>query len=100
MAKQSVIQRELKRKTLIGKFAVQRSALLEELQKDPSFEKKLILQKRIQKLPRDTSRVRSRNRCAQTGRARGYFRHFDLSRHMLRDCGHVGLIPGLTKSSW
>lgn len=100
MPKQSVLQRQLRRKTLIIKFGDQRSSLLQKLQKTPLFEEKLIIQEKIQKLPRDAAKVRSRNRCAKTGRARGYFRYFDLSRHMLRECGHIGLIPGLKKSSW
>lgn len=100
MPKKSIIQREFKRKILISKFGRQRVALLQKLSQTACFDHKLVLREQIQKLPRDTSKVRSRNRCSQTGRARGYFRYFDLSRHMLREHGHLGFISGLTKSSW
>ena len=54
----------------------------------------------LQSLPRDSSKSRLRNRCAITGRPRGFYRKFRLSRVMLRELGNKGLIPGLTKSSW
>lgn len=95
-----MLQRELKRKNLIVKFGVQRKELLQKLGQAQLFDEKLVIREKIQKLPRNTAKVRSRNRCAQTGRARGYFRYFDMSRHMLRELGHLGFIAGLTKSSW
>lgn len=100
MAKRSLLERESKRLILIEKFGTIRKELLKQLCKAELFDKKLSIYEKIQKLPRNSAKVRSRNRCAQTGRARGYFRYFNMSRHMLRELGHQGFIPGLTKSSW
>lgn len=100
MAKKSIIERELKRKALVNKFEKLRNELLQRLKRTHAFEEKLLINEQIQKLPRNTSRVRIRNRCVETGRARGYFRYFALSRNMLRELGHQGLLTGVTKSSW
>ena len=56
--------------------------------------------KKLQKMPRDTSRIRVRNRCELTGRPRGYYRDFKLSRIKFRELAHQGMIPGVTKASW
>jgi small subunit ribosomal protein S14 len=100
MAKKSMLQRELKRKKLVHKYAKKRKELLALFNKVESLDDKLMISSKIQKLPRNSSSTRVRNRCWRTGRPRGYFRFFGLSRNSLREMAHQGLIPGLTKSSW
>lgn len=89
MAKESMKAREAKRKKLVEKYAAKR----EELKKAGDFVA-------LQKLPRNSSKIRVRNRCNLTGRPRGYMRDFGVSRNVFRDMVLFGLIPGLTKSSW
>jgi small subunit ribosomal protein S14 len=89
MAKESMKAREVKRKKLVEKYAAKR----EELKKAGDSVG-------LQKLPRNSSKVRMRNRCNLTGRPRGYMRDFGVSRVTFRDMVLFGLIPGLTKSSW
>merc|ERR1711968_300972 len=100
MAKQSMIQREYKRERLIAKHAKKRKALQEELKNVSSFQERLSLYKKFEKIPRNSSPSRHRNRCWVTGRSRGYYKDFGLSRHVLREMANEGLIPGLKKSSW
>ncbi|WP_317896934.1 30S ribosomal protein S14 [Aurantibacillus circumpalustris] len=89
MAKESMKAREVKRKRLVEKYAAKR----EELKKAGDSVG-------LQKLPRNSSKVRMRNRCNLTGRPRGYMRDFGVSRVTFREMVLFGLIPGLTKSSW
>ena len=89
MAKESMKAREAKRKRLIEKYAAKR----EELKTAGDFTA-------LQKLPRNSSKIRTRNRCKLTGRPRGYMRQFGVSRNVFREMVLFGLIPGLTKSSW
>ena len=100
MAKQSMIQRERKREKLIVKYASKRDSIKEELKNVKSFQERLELYKKFEKVPRNSSPSRNRNRCWVTGRSRGFYKDFGLSRHVLREMAHEGLIPGLTKSSW
>ena len=100
MAKQSMIQREKKRERLVAKYANKRESIKEELKKVNSFQERLTLYKKLESLPRNSSPSRRRNRCWVTGRSRGFYKDFGLSRHVLREMAHDGLIPGLTKSSW
>ena len=100
MAKQSMIQRERKREKLIVKQAIKRNSIKEELKNVQSFQERLELYKKFEKVPRNSSPSRNRNRCWVTGRSRGFYKDFGLSRHVLREMAHEGLIPGLTKSSW
>ena len=100
MAKQSVIKRQLKREALVEKYAVMRKTLKQEMKTADSFAKKLVIHTKLQKLPRDSSKVRLKNRCWKTGRARSVFRDFGLCRHMVRQMGNEGLLPGVIKSSW
>ena len=95
-----MIAREVKRKKLVKKYAAKRKSLLDEFNaaKDPM--KRLEIHRKIQGLPRNSAPNRIRNRCWATGRSRAYYRDFGLSRHVLREMAHEGLIPGLTKSSW
>jgi|TARA_B100000482_G_C12501149_1_gene256632 small subunit ribosomal protein S14 len=100
MAKQSMIQREHKRERLIIKHANKREAIKKELSNADSFTERLALYKKFEKIPRNSSPSRHRNRCWVTGRSQGFYRDFGLSRHVLREMGNEGLIPGLKKSSW
>jgi small subunit ribosomal protein S14 len=100
MAKKSMIQREIKRIKLNKKYSKKRDNLLLEYTKANSFESKISVHNKLQKLPRNSSKIRIRNRCWKTGRPRGYYRDFGLSRHVLREMAHDCLLPGVTKSSW
>nr|YP_010731999.1 ribosomal protein S14 [Kalinella pachyderma]WDY12913.1 ribosomal protein S14 [Kalinella pachyderma] len=100
MAKKSMIEREKKRQHLVNKYFERRYNLLEEIKIVSSLEKKLSLHRKLQRLPRNSSPTRLHNRCRLTGRPKGYYRDFGLSRHMLRELAHQGVLPGVTKSSW
>jgi len=101
MAKTSMVQRELKRAKLVNKYAGKRSALKAVIANpESSFEEKRDAVMALSKLPRDSSPVRQRNRCAQSGRPRGYFRKFGLCRNKLREAAMRGDVPGLRKASW
>ena len=101
MAKKSMIAREHKRIKMVLKFDVKRKALIEMI-RDPksSFEQKETAQIQLQKLPRDSSAIRVRNRCGITGRPHGYYRKFGLSRNKLREATMRGDVPGVVKASW
>ena len=100
MAKKSMIEREKKRIKLEKKYALKRSNLLKEYRDEKNFNIKLEIHSKIQKLPRNSAKNRIRNRCWKTGRPRGVFRDFGLSRHVFREMAHQCLLPGITKSSW
>lgn len=100
MAKKSMIQRELKRQRLVMKYAEKRADLKKQIKEAQFLKEKLSLHRKLQQLPKDSSPVRLHNRCLITGRPKGYFRDFGLSRHVLREMAHEGLLPGVTKSSW
>ncbi len=95
-----MIQREKKRERLVAKHSTKRESIKEELKKVSSFQERVVLYKKLESIPRNSSPSRQRNRCWVTGRSRGYYRDFGLSRHVLREMGNDGLIPGLKKSSW
>lgn len=100
MAKKSMIEREKKRVKLYNKYNVRRGELLEEYKNTKDFNLKLEIHSKIQKLPRNSSKIRIRNRCWKTGRPRGYYRDFGLSRHVLREMAHQCLVTGVKKASW
>ncbi|MEG3435563.1 30S ribosomal protein S14 [Pannus brasiliensis CCIBt3594] len=100
MAKKSMIEREKKRDLLREKYAAKRAELKEQFRTAEDFEEKLAIHQQLQELPRNSSPVRHRNRCKVTGRPRGYYRDFGLSRNVLREWAHQGLLPGVVKSSW
>ena len=101
MAKLSIIQREKKRATLVSKYAAKRDALREQLKNSNlEMEELLLLRRKLQKLPLNSSATRQRNRCSLTGRPRGVYRKFGLARNKLRELAMKGDIPGLVKSSW
>jgi len=100
MAKKSMIEREKKRIKLNNKYKIKRQDLLKQYQTTEDFNLKLEIHSKIQKLPRNSAKIRIRNRCWKTGRPRGYYRDFGVSRHVLREMAHQCLLPGVTKSSW
>ncbi|MGI0482301.1 30S ribosomal protein S14 [Geminocystis sp. CENA526] len=100
MAKKSMIARETKRAKLVAKYAKKRADLKEQIQATDDPLEKFELQRKFQRLPLNSSPYRQRNRCWVTGRPRGYYRDFGLSRNVLREWAHEGLLPGVVKSSW
>jgi small subunit ribosomal protein S14 len=101
MAKLAVKLREQKRRLIVAKFKTRRQALLDVL-RDPRAqdEDREAAREKLQKLPRDASPTRLRNRCAITGRPRGVYRKFGLGRNKLRDLALRGEVPGVIKASW
>jgi small subunit ribosomal protein S14 len=100
MAKKAMLERESKRKKLVSKYSEKRKNLLTELKTVSSLEEKFIINEKIQKLPRNSSNIRLRNRCWKTGRPRGYFRFFGLCRNAVREMSSDCFLPGVTKASW
>ncbi len=101
MAKQSLIQREIKRDNLVAKYAAKHAAfkaVANDAKK--SDEERAAARLGLQKLPRNANPTRQRNRCAITGRPRGTFRQFGLARAKIRELAFAGDIPGVTKASW
>jgi len=101
MAKKGKIESNEKRKRLVKKYAKKRAELL-AIARDRSrpIEERFEAQMKLAKLPRNSAPVRVRNRCELTGRPRGYYRKFRLSRIALRELANRGLLPGVTKASW
>jgi len=101
MAKVSMVQRELKREKLVAKYAAKREQLKAVIKDVKSSDEEVYeAQLKLQKLPRDSSPSRQRNRCKLSGRPRGYFRKFGLCRNKLREATMRGDVPGLRKGSW
>ena len=101
MAKKSMIARENKRSKTVAKYTEKRAALKAVVNSTTaSDEEKWEAQVKLQKLPRDASPSRQRNRCQVTGRPHGVFRKFGLCRNKLREHAMKGDVPGLTKASW
>ncbi|MFP4682488.1 MAG: 30S ribosomal protein S14 [Ectothiorhodospira sp.] len=101
MAKISMMEREKRRTQLVKRYAAKR-AELKALISNPetSHEARMEAVVQLQKLPRDSSPARRRNRCRLTGRPHGYYRKFGLARNKLREAAMRGDVPGLVKSSW
>jgi small subunit ribosomal protein S14 len=100
MAKKSMIEREKKRVKLAAKYAAKRADLKEQFAQAATQAEKVAIHRQIQQLPRNSAPNRQRNRCWVTGRSRGYYRDFGLSRNVIREMAHEGLLPGVVKSSW
>ena len=101
MAKKSMVARNRKRLKTVQRFAIRRAALKNIIADQGSSEKeRRNAMERLQKLPRNASPVRLRNRCAITGRPKGFYRKFGLGRNKLREETMLGNIPGLRKASW
>lgn len=101
MAKKSKIAKNEQRKIIVARWATRRSELKEIIRKPSSSDSdRADAQAALQRLPRDSSPVRLRNRDAADGRPRGYLRKFGLSRVKMREMAHRGELPGVHKSSW
>ena len=101
MAKQSMIQRELKREKLVARYAKKRTSLKATIRNvNSTDDEREAAQAKLNAMPRDSSPSRQRNRCAITGRPHGVYRKFGLGRNKLREAAMRGEIPGLTKASW
>lgn len=101
MAKKSQVLRDERRKKLIAKYAEKRAALRNTLQSpEASIEEKLEAQAQFAKLPRNSCPTRLNRRCRVSGRSKGYYRKFDISRIALRELALKGQLPGVRKSSW
>ncbi|MGB1799754.1 MAG: 30S ribosomal protein S14 [Gammaproteobacteria bacterium] len=101
MAKACMVNREIKRIRLVNKYAAKRAELKAAI-KNPSLseEERSAAIEKLNKMPRDASSVRVRNRCNITGRPHGYYRKFGLARNKLREAAMRGDVPGLVKASW
>ncbi len=101
MAKKAVVNRDQKRRAMVEKFAAKRALLIATIENTKvSDEERADARLKLQALPRDSSPVRLRNRCALTGRPRGTFKKFGLGRIKLREFAMRGEIPGVVKASW
>lgn len=101
MAKLAVVNRDLKRRKIVELYSAKRTNILKILSDiNASEDDKISARIRLQKLPRNSSPVRLRNRCSLTGRPRGVYSKFALGRCKLRDIAMSGNIPGITKASW
>ena len=101
MSKLSLINRDQKRRALVKKFAKKREALEAIMNNSKASEEvRYAARLKIQQLPRNANPTRLRNRCALTGRPRGYFRKFGLGRNKLREYAMRGEVPGIVKASW
>src|SRR5690606_14531628 len=101
MAKKSMIAREVKRAQIEKKYAAKRAELKATIVNPSSTEEQVWeAQIKLQKMPRDASKSRQRNRCRVTGRPHGVYRKFGLCRHKLREAAMRGDVPGLVKASW
>jgi small subunit ribosomal protein S14 len=101
MAKKSMLERESKRTKLVKRHAAKRAELKKIIRNlNTSDGERAAAVARLSSLPRDSSPSRQRARCAITGRPRGFYRKFGLSRNKLREAAMRGEIPGLTKASW
>mgnify|MGYP002636173757 CR=1 len=101
MAKVGTVETNERRRALVGKYAAKRKALkviVDDKSREP--EERFGATLALAKLPRNSSKTRVRNRCRITGRPRGYYRKFEMSRIALRDLASTAMIPGVTKSSW
>ena len=100
MAKKGSIQREQKRQMLVERYIRFRTQHKDACKKRSSLKEYLQIHQELQKLPRNSSPTRLHNRCQLSGRSRGYYRRFGMSRHFLRELAYDGSLPGVTKSSW
>jgi len=101
MAKVSAVQKNEKKRELVKQYASRRAALKETIMnRELPIEERFKAQLKLAEMPRNSSKVRIRNRCEVSGRPRGVYRKLKMSRIALRDLGNLGKIPGIVKSSW
>ena len=101
MAKKSSIVKNIRRQKIVDRYSSKRREL-KTIVKSPktSFEEKKLAFMKLEKMPKDSNPIRVRNRCNLTGRPRGYYRKFGLSRIAFREMANKGIVPGVTKASW
>ncbi|MBM18177.1 MAG: 30S ribosomal protein S14 [Epsilonproteobacteria bacterium] len=101
MSKKSIIERNKKRERLVERFREKRQELKKQASNESlSLEERMAAQAKLTKLPKNSSSVRIRKRCSQTGRPRGYLGFFGVSRIVFRELASSGILPGVKKSSW
>ena len=101
MAKKSAIQKNLRRMKMVNRFEKKRTKLKKIIMnKKLELAERFAAQLKLDKLPKNSSKVRIRNRCGISGRPHGYYRKLKISRIALRDMASAGKIPGIIKSSW
>ena len=101
MAKLSAVEKNKNRKRLVSRYAKRRAALKAIIEnRETTMEDRFQAQLKLSSLPRNSTKVRLRNRCCVSGRPRGYYRKLGISRIALRELGGLGMVPGLVKSSW
>ena len=101
MAKKSSVAKNIRRQKIVEQYSSKRKELKAIIKSTKtSFDEKRLAFMQIEKMPRDANPIRIRNRCNLTGRPRGYYRKFGLSRISLREMANNGKIPGITKASW
>ena len=101
MAKTSSVEKNNRRRKLVDQYAAKRKALKDiVMDQSKPIEERFRAQLKLAALPRNSAKIRIRNRCEVTGRPRAYYRKLKMSRIALRDLGSTGKIPGLVKSSW
>ena len=100
MSKKSLIERQRKRQYLVKKYRKKRQYLKQKIKRETSIQNRFQLQQKLQKFSRDSSYVRLHNRCLLSGRPKGFFRDFQLSRHFLREMALLGYLPGVKKAAW
>ncbi|RMB04530.1 30S ribosomal protein S14 [Eilatimonas milleporae] len=101
MAKKSAIEKNKRREKLVAKYAAKRAALKEKIyDKSLGDDERWMAALQLAQLPRNSARSRVRNRCEVSGRPRGFYRKFKMSRIALRELGSAGRVPGVVKSSW
>ncbi|ODT02274.1 MAG: 30S ribosomal protein S14 [Mesorhizobium sp. SCN 65-20] len=101
MAKTSSVEKNNRRRKLVDQYAAKRKALKDIIMdQSKPIEERFRAQLKLAALPRNSAKIRIRNRCEVTGRPRAYYRKLKMSRIALRDLGSTGKVPGLVKSSW
>lgn len=100
MSKKSIIQRQLKKILLVNKYFKKRKNLVNQIKNINSLENSYLIYKKIEKLPKNSCKIRLRNRCWKTGKGKSYYRFFGLCRNTIKDFANECLLPGLIKSSW
>ena len=100
MAKESLKAREVKRQRMVAKYAERKAALKKAALADENGNIDYDALAKLQKLPKNASKVRLHNRCSITGRPKGFMRQFGISRIQFREMASAGLIPGVKKASW
>nr|AYC64239.1 ribosomal protein S14 [Pseudobryopsis hainanensis] len=100
MARKSLVERQRKRQQLIHRYKDRYNRIRQTVRRGAHLVERFQAHQKLQLLPRNCLPVRSRNRCSISGRPRGFFRDFGLSRHFLRNWAHEGFLPGVKKASW